>query len=67
MTFGLFFTLGFGIVSVWIPVFGFLIEAFGFGALFVGMMVLQVAGGGIFALAKEKDPRVSTRAERNRA
>lgn len=66
MTFGLFFTLGFGIVSVWIPVFGFLIEAFGFSALFVGMMVLQVAGGGIFALAKEKEPKVSPRAERKR-
>lgn len=51
--FGLYFTLGFGMGSIYNPVFGFLIDSYGFTSMFAAIMLLQTAGLATISLTRQ--------------
>lgn len=54
--FGTFFAVGFGVSSLWGVAQGFLVDTFGFGAMFIAMAVSYVLGA-LFVFATREEPR----------
>ena len=52
--FGLYFSLAFGVGSIWSAILGWEIDHFGFGAAFVTMALSFLAAGGLLLLIHEK-------------